>query len=158
MAAGADPHAVTVEDNTAYDYAYAGSRYSTGPVSPSKQYAFMKWYEDRIANWKPKKQASKAPTTKAEGKKTPDVSEGKVASPKKSESGVPSYGTVGDCADLMKGHDPESESIALTILKRNNIGCYTVPNRCLDLLSSESDEAINAMLQFLRVAEVFCYQ
>ena len=150
IAAGADPHVVDSEDNTAYDYAY-GSYESFGVRSNKAE--FLKWYEGMEAGWKPRQRTSKTDKSDNGGK-----SEDKVASPKKSESKVPSYGTAKDCTDLVKGHDPKIQSGALTILKRNNIGCYTVPNKCLDLLSSESDGTIDAMHKFLRIAEIFCYR
>ena len=157
LAAGADPHIVSAEDKTAYDYAYSAEAYR-GYTRHEEYRKFLEWYEGVEAEWKPGQRISKAPIAKTEERKTsPSVSD-EVASPKKSESKVPSYGTAGDCSDFIKGQTPKVKGIMLKVLERNKVSCYTVPDQCPNLLAGEDREVREAMKKALGTLRIFCYQ
>ena len=187
LAAGADPHITSTEDKTAYDYAYSARHYRFNADSNMRRF-FLQWYEDMEAKWKPKQQTSKAPISKEPIAKTPakdkpdsgdksegnsdskaktpakdkpnngDKSESKVASPKKSESGVPSYGKAKDCADFVRTETPDTKNAILGLLKRNKISCYEVPSKCPEMLKDKSGEALRNASKALQIYGIFCYQ
>ena len=101
---------------------------------------------------------SKAETPAKDKSDNGDKSEDKVASPKKSESKVPSYGTAGDCADFMQDTPPDISRAILNILKRHKVSCYTVPDQCEDLLKGESPDIRKKLKVALGTLRIYCYQ
>ena len=101
---------------------------------------------------------SKAKTPAKDKPDNGDKSEDKVASPKKSESGVPSYGKAKDCADFVRNETPDTKNAILGLLKRNKISCYEVPSKCPEMLKDKSGEALRNASKALQIYGIFCYQ
>ena len=144
LAYGADPNMRDTEGKTALDYAKRKLDF--------EMVEFLK-------NAKPVSRSdSKAKTPAKDKSDNGDKSEDKVASPKKSESKVPSYGTAGDCADFMQDTPPDVSRAILNILKRHKISCYTVPDQCEDLLKGESPDIRKKLKVALGTLRIYCYQ
>ena len=144
LAYGADPNLPDAYGKTALDY--AKERVDIDMVE------FLK-------NAKPGSRSdSKAKTPAKDKSDNGDKSEDKVASPKKSESKVPSYGTAGDCADFMQDTPPDISRAILNILKRHKVSCYTVPDQCEDLLKGESPDIRKKLKVALGTLRIYCYQ